>query len=45
MAADIAIFDPDTVRPMPETVVHDFPATPLNRPHSQSWFRNSITAC
>jgi len=26
MAADIVIFDPDTVRPLPETVVHDFPA-------------------
>jgi hypothetical protein len=26
MAADIVIFDPDTVRPMPESVVHDFPA-------------------
>ena len=25
MAADIVIFDPDTVRPMPESVVHDFP--------------------
>jgi N-acyl-D-amino-acid deacylase len=26
MAADIVIFDPDTVRPLPEVVVHDFPA-------------------
>ena len=26
MAADITIFDPDTVRPLPEEVVHDFPA-------------------
>src|SRR5215469_684725 len=26
MAADIVIFEPDTVRPMPESVVHDFPA-------------------
>jgi len=26
MVADIVIFDPDTVRPLPETVVHDFPA-------------------
>src|SRR6202035_3205847 len=26
MAADIVIFDRDTVRPLPETVVHDFPA-------------------
>src|SRR6202022_1396156 len=26
MAADIVIFDPDTVRPLPETVVHDSPA-------------------
>ena len=26
MAADITIFDPDTVRPLPEKVVHDFPA-------------------
>jgi len=26
MAADIVIFDPDTVRPLPEIVVHDFPA-------------------
>jgi N-acyl-D-amino-acid deacylase len=26
MAADIVIFDPDTVRPLPEYVVHDFPA-------------------
>jgi N-acyl-D-amino-acid deacylase len=26
MAADIVIFDPDTVRPLPETIVHDFPA-------------------
>jgi N-acyl-D-aspartate/D-glutamate deacylase len=26
MAADIAIFDRDTVRPLPEQVVHDFPA-------------------
>ena len=24
--ADIVIFDPDTVRPLPESVVHDFPA-------------------
>jgi N-acyl-D-amino-acid deacylase len=26
MMADIVIFDPDTVRPLPETIVHDFPA-------------------
>ena len=26
MAADITIFDPDTVRALPEDVVHDFPA-------------------
>jgi N-acyl-D-amino-acid deacylase len=26
LAADIVIFDPDTVRPLPETIVHDFPA-------------------
>jgi N-acyl-D-amino-acid deacylase len=26
MAADITIFDPDTVSPLPEDVVHDFPA-------------------
>ena len=26
MAADITIFDPDTVQPLPEDVVHDFPA-------------------
>jgi len=26
MAADIVIFDPDTVKPLPESVVHDFPA-------------------
>ena len=26
MAADIVIFDPETVRPLPETIVHDFPA-------------------
>lgn len=26
MAADITIFNPDTVRPLPEDVVHDFPA-------------------
>jgi N-acyl-D-amino-acid deacylase len=26
MAADITIFDPDTVRPLPEFIVHDFPA-------------------
>ena len=26
MAADIVIFDPETVRPLPESVVHDFPA-------------------
>jgi N-acyl-D-aspartate/D-glutamate deacylase len=26
MIADITIFDPDTVKPMPETIVHDFPA-------------------
>ena len=26
MAADIMIFDPDTVQPLPECIVHDFPA-------------------
>ncbi len=26
MVADMVIFDPDTVRPLPEDVVHDFPA-------------------
>jgi N-acyl-D-amino-acid deacylase len=26
MAADITVFDPDTVSPMPEDIVHDFPA-------------------
>ncbi|HEV2303390.1 MAG TPA: amidohydrolase family protein [Stellaceae bacterium] len=26
MAADIVIFDPETVRPLPESIVHDFPA-------------------
>ena len=26
MVADIVIFDPDTVKPLPESVVHDFPA-------------------
>jgi len=26
MAADLVVFDPDTVRPVPEDVVHDFPA-------------------
>lgn len=26
MAADITVFDPDTVRPLPEDIVHDFPA-------------------
>jgi len=26
MAPDLVIFAPDTVRPLPETVVHDFPA-------------------
>ena len=26
LAADITIFDPDTVRPLPEDIVHDFPA-------------------
>jgi N-acyl-D-amino-acid deacylase len=26
MTADITIFDPDTVKPLPEYVVHDFPA-------------------
>ena len=26
MAADIVVFDPDTVRPLPESIVHDFPA-------------------
>jgi N-acyl-D-aspartate/D-glutamate deacylase len=25
MVADIVIFDPDTVRPLPHEVVHDFP--------------------
>jgi N-acyl-D-aspartate/D-glutamate deacylase len=25
MAADLVVFDPDTVRPVPEDVVHDFP--------------------
>jgi N-acyl-D-aspartate/D-glutamate deacylase len=25
MAADLTIFDPDTVQPLPEDVVHDFP--------------------
>jgi N-acyl-D-aspartate/D-glutamate deacylase len=25
MAADIVVFDPDTVRPLPHEVVHDFP--------------------
>jgi N-acyl-D-aspartate/D-glutamate deacylase len=25
LAADIVIFDPDTVRPLPESIVHDFP--------------------
>jgi N-acyl-D-aspartate/D-glutamate deacylase len=24
--ADVVIFDPDTVRPLPESIVHDFPA-------------------
>ena len=26
LAADITIFDPDTINPLPEDVVHDFPA-------------------
>jgi N-acyl-D-aspartate/D-glutamate deacylase len=26
LAADIVIFDPDTVSPLPESIVHDFPA-------------------
>ena len=26
MAADIVVFDPETVRPLKEDVVHDFPA-------------------
>src|SRR4029077_14841658 len=26
LAADIVIFDPDTINPMPPEVVHDFPA-------------------
>src|SRR6266436_3764684 len=26
MAADVVIFDPDTVKPLPEFIVHDFPA-------------------
>ena len=26
MVADLVVFDPDTVRPMPEDVVHDFPS-------------------
>ena len=26
MAADLVIFDPDTIRPVPEDVVHDFPS-------------------
>jgi N-acyl-D-amino-acid deacylase len=26
LAADIVVFDPDTVKPLPETIVHDFPA-------------------
>jgi N-acyl-D-aspartate/D-glutamate deacylase len=26
MAADIVIFNPETVRPLPESIVHDFPA-------------------
>jgi N-acyl-D-aspartate/D-glutamate deacylase len=26
MTADIAVFDPDTVKPLPEFIVHDFPA-------------------
>ena len=26
MVADITVFDPDTVQPLPEDVVHDFPA-------------------
>ena len=27
MTADITVFDPDTVKPLPEFVVHDFPAS------------------
>jgi N-acyl-D-amino-acid deacylase len=26
MIADITVFDPDTVKPLPEFIVHDFPA-------------------
>jgi N-acyl-D-aspartate/D-glutamate deacylase len=26
MAADLVVFDPDTIRPIPEDVVHDFPS-------------------
>ena len=26
MTADITVFDPDTVKPLPEFIVHDFPA-------------------
>ncbi len=26
LAADITVFDPETVRPLPEDIVHDFPA-------------------
>jgi N-acyl-D-aspartate/D-glutamate deacylase len=26
LAADITIFDPDTINPMPQEIVHDFPA-------------------
>jgi N-acyl-D-aspartate/D-glutamate deacylase len=26
MAADVTIFDPATVQPLPEDIVHDFPA-------------------
>ena len=26
LAADLVIFDPDTVGPLPESIVHDFPA-------------------
>ena len=26
MNADVVIFDPDTVKPLPESIVHDFPA-------------------
>jgi N-acyl-D-amino-acid deacylase len=26
MAADIVVFDPDTARPLPESIVRDFPA-------------------